>query len=306
MPSVKIVYESQIRRVTLNEDITFQQFKDIIQKLLSLEDKQILIRYQDDEEDLITVTSTEELKEALTLPAIVKFHVTLATRPSQEQPNQCPRWRQQSGCGNQGRGCGRNRFWGRGCHPCQGNWRGGSGNQSTEGADVHPAFCDACSKQIQGIRYKCTVCDDYDHCQACQDKNSIEGFHKHAFQTIRTPLESYQLHWNKIVHFPGGILEIFLGEDEEVQPQQTQNPAEQKKEDMMESDQQQPSVPQEPKSPAQTKESKEEVKEEPFRYAAALQQLEEMGFNDRQKNIKILEKTKGDIVAAIREILDFN
>jgi sequestosome 1 len=50
---------------------------------------------------------------------------------------------------------------------------------------LHPGIvCDGCNGAVVGIRYKCTVCKDYDLCQACEAK----GVHKeHAFAKISRP-----------------------------------------------------------------------------------------------------------------------
>jgi hypothetical protein len=51
----------------------------------------------------------------------------------------------------------------------------------------HPnVTCDGCGiKPIIGNRYKCTVCNDFDYCEACEEKNSEA--HKHPFLKIRKP-----------------------------------------------------------------------------------------------------------------------
>lgn len=42
--------------------------------------------------------------------------------------------------------------------------------------------CDSCGvTPIQGIRYKCSVCADYDHCEKCE----AERTHPHPFLKIR-------------------------------------------------------------------------------------------------------------------------
>ena len=44
--------------------------------------------------------------------------------------------------------------------------------------------CDGCDvKPIMGLRYKCTICKDYDLCETCEAKQ----FHNHFFLKIRDP-----------------------------------------------------------------------------------------------------------------------
>lgn len=49
----------------------------------------------------------------------------------------------------------------------------------------HGIICDACNASpIKGIRFKCSVCPDYDICQDCEAK----GHHsEHALLKIRKP-----------------------------------------------------------------------------------------------------------------------
>jgi len=49
-------------------------------------------------------------------------------------------------------------------------------------AVVHDALCNYCQKQIVGVRYKCTVCPDFDMCEECKKK----GIHdpSHALTSI--------------------------------------------------------------------------------------------------------------------------
>jgi len=46
--------------------------------------------------------------------------------------------------------------------------------------------CDGCGKSnFEGIRYKCTVCSNFDYCDSCEDKNALS--HNHTFIKIRDP-----------------------------------------------------------------------------------------------------------------------
>ena len=46
--------------------------------------------------------------------------------------------------------------------------------------------CDKCGKNpIQGIRYKCSTCDNYNLCELCEDLNAMEKFHNIEHDFIR-------------------------------------------------------------------------------------------------------------------------
>jgi next-to-BRCA1 protein 1 len=59
---------------------------------------------------------------------------------------------------------------------------------TTSDPDIHPGVvCDACGGGISGIRYKCSVCPDYDLCSSCEAKQP--GVHDplHIFLKIAKP-----------------------------------------------------------------------------------------------------------------------
>ena len=50
----------------------------------------------------------------------------------------------------------------------------------------HHVKCDGCKKSpIQGIRYKCTICKNFDYCEECEKKYALE--HGHPLLKIRKP-----------------------------------------------------------------------------------------------------------------------
>lgn len=61
-------------------------------------------------------------------------------------------------------------------------------NSGNSGSVLHPCVtCDGCEGEVRGIRYKCTVCPDYDLCEKCKG----QGLHpEHQFTDIRTPVAS--------------------------------------------------------------------------------------------------------------------
>jgi hypothetical protein len=56
----------------------------------------------------------------------------------------------------------------------------------------HDIKCQKCFKEpIVGIRYKCSECDNYNLCQDCEEKNSINEDHNHYFLKIRNEIIEY-------------------------------------------------------------------------------------------------------------------
>ena len=59
-------------------------------------------------------------------------------------------------------------------------------NKSEKKKVVHPGvICDGCNGQIIGTRYKCTICNDFDFCEKCEEKNN--GRHGHPLLKINNP-----------------------------------------------------------------------------------------------------------------------
>ena len=79
---------------------------------------------------------------------------------------------------------------------------GGESQKNQPGGEkktkFHPARCDSCNSRIQGIRYWCLNCRNYDLCSTCEEKNENEKFHdeKHIFAKIKNSGAGYRV-------FPG-------------------------------------------------------------------------------------------------------
>jgi len=55
-------------------------------------------------------------------------------------------------------------------------------------SDIHPGVvCDGCGGNINGIRYKCSACPDYDLCATCEAKTGIHDV-SHVFLKIAKPV----------------------------------------------------------------------------------------------------------------------
>ena len=66
-------------------------------------------------------------------------------------------------------------------------WEKFKQGETLDGRAIHHGYiCDGCDKEpIIGNRYKCTVCDDFDYCEACEEK--FRDQHKHPFLKIYKP-----------------------------------------------------------------------------------------------------------------------
>jgi len=65
---LKISFNEDIRRISLERNPSFEEVTILIKQLFGLR-SEILVKYEDDEKDLVTVTSDMELKEAVALAA---------------------------------------------------------------------------------------------------------------------------------------------------------------------------------------------------------------------------------------------
>jgi len=50
----------------------------------------------------------------------------------------------------------------------------------------HPVYCDSCDEVVYGIRYKCSICHDFDLCEKCERIPNVHTFN-HAFLKIKNP-----------------------------------------------------------------------------------------------------------------------
>lgn len=136
---------------------SFDEFKTFLEASCNNTVKKI--QFQDDEGDLVSVTSDLELKEAIRVSKSVgelHLHVTLeeSNPPIVNQPSV----------------------------------QSAERNENTK--RNHNAICDSCNEQITSVRYKCSNCPDYDLCEGCEASHQSQPKHnpEHVFLKIYKPI----------------------------------------------------------------------------------------------------------------------
>jgi len=200
---------------------------------------------------------------------------------------------------------------------------------------VHLATCDGCQSRIKGIRYKCQQCPDFDFCESCATKRSELHAADHTFEKILRP--NFTPFFHPLRRGPC-IVRVERASKPDDQPS-TDKPQDASTTDAPQSDAQAVSAPQpetppidipvettpvaeqvhEPEMPAPLPasspesittpdvENKPEVAvevKEPSPFEVKLQQLEDMGFSDKSKNVELLVRFRGDVLAVVRHLLD--
>jgi len=85
MISLKIVNGSEIRRLQVDEHISFQEFQAQIRDMFSLQNSDLQLRWRDSENDLITVSSDIELAEAFeTGDKPIRFFISSSRKVTSE------------------------------------------------------------------------------------------------------------------------------------------------------------------------------------------------------------------------------
>uniref|UniRef100_S4REM4 Sequestosome 1 n=1 Tax=Petromyzon marinus TaxID=7757 RepID=S4REM4_PETMA len=177
----------EIRRVAMDVDASssFIYLKGkIAQAFPSLADAGFIMHYKDSEDDLIAFSSDQELMEALgnlsedvfrvyikrmhshTFTAYTDNILFILNIPISSYLKKIVTYMSN--------------------HPQRGHGgHGGHGWHGWHGGNVHPhVVCDGCDGPVIGVRYKCSVCPNYDLCQSCRDK----GTHgEHEMTTIPFP-----------------------------------------------------------------------------------------------------------------------
>merc|ERR1712106_755202 len=146
--------ENEVRRFVVDKDVS-TSFTYLQEKLWAvfpqLKLKIFSVSWTDEDGDTVTIGMDEELIIALTeMPGpVYKLVVNVKSQKKEETTNQ-------------------------------------ANNDSRQESPIHPGVtCDSCEKQpIEGYRYKCVVCDDYDLCGSCEAAGKHPG---HNMMRIANP-----------------------------------------------------------------------------------------------------------------------
>jgi hypothetical protein len=199
---------------------------------------------------------------------------------------------------------------------------------------IHWATCDQCQKRIIGLRFKCEACDDYDLCGECFQVQE-EVHPDHEFTIIEKPEYPFRCARRAPATAPV-VVEAPVVAEAPVETQveekadlgesvpefvivsspQSEEPVE-TTEAVVEVQEESAPVAEDESSSSDEEYSDEE--EEPMvnfvsdsqiqpgmtreTLQASLKQLTDMGFNDREKNIHMIIKNQGDVVATILDLL---
>lgn len=169
--TIKISLGDDIRRFSFTEKPTFNGLKEVLQKLyndVSLPDH--VIKYQDEEQDLITVSCEMEFDEALTINHSKVLRMILVQKSH----------------------CQKNKFYSVANKDAAAVYKKReaptSDAFSPEETTIHKfVICDGCNKSpIVGIRWKCSECRNYDLCTECL-KKEVHKETGHQFIEITYP-----------------------------------------------------------------------------------------------------------------------
>jgi len=319
---IKFQLGSDIRRLTSAKPMSWNDVVDTIHSLFDLTGK-FTLKYKDEEGDLITVSTDRELVDAYNVmgnqPAL-RFTVVPEKKPVQDSKAT----QAQASFNPQevvldidvGRYLPfiQNLIQTYSPHIMR---RNDAANESPvfHGVPVHHGVtCDGCGvSPIQGIRWKCSVCPDYDLCEKCNK----EGIHKeHPFAKIVQPRNhcwrqrhccpSPNVAKKEEVKVPAEPKKE-VPEQKEVpkpveQPKEVPKAEEPKKVD----EPKQVPKPEVPKPEVPKPEPPKEIRVDPIapsQWEEKLRQLADMGFTNGHRNLAALVKHNGDMVQVVMDLL---
>merc|ERR1712130_612392 len=153
-------------------------------------------------------------------------------------------------------------------------------------------ICDGCKKQgIEGTRYKCSTCPDFDLCTRCYSIRHEDHIKHdtHVFVPIEKPIPNAD-------RFMKEQLQERIQQEPIIVQQQPPQPEQQP---------QQPQQQEQPQEPVVAVQQPKPIAQESFdpQMTQALQVLSQMGFNDRPLCIFLLKKYKNNVARVVDEYL---
>jgi len=314
---IKFVFENDLRRVAVDKPLSVKELNELACSIFrDALPTNFVLKYKDDEGDVLTITNEAEIQEALRLfkdQGILRVMVVPAMEPAKVRPQHAeekssplddfvgsvapyleaienhiaavfPKLEEQL-----------KELYPKIEHQMENlakemEQKFGEVFRTKEEATVtHPAICDHCNQRIKGLRWKCQTCLDYDLCSDCKEVSAhTEG---HLFEKLDKPIlctRSMDPPNPKEAQIPLHVMtpQVVKEEFKPMTPLPVVVKEEPKRAELK------PLVPQ-----------KEEPKQ-PSEFEAKLKQLNEMGFVDRRRNIELLVKNKGDMVNVVKDLLE--
>jgi len=325
---VKVKNGDELHRYAFDQKPSLDEFRQVI---LNGSSESFNIKYTDDEQDLITISDERDLMEAWSFglqsqPTILRVTISKAEQPSgcgrRHHPHHRPHgprtpFVHQAICDACNQTIIGLRYKCSNCPDydlCEACIVGDTAAHDpthkfiTIRFPLHlrrPHFhviCDGCQSTIDGDRYKCTTCPDYDLCAGCEPKKSEIHDANHQFAHSNTQHGPWR-RW-------GGRCRMRMADRCGQEPQQAPQSSVPETQEIKvhfvvkEDHNAGPEVSateegkQENKEEAKVEESKKEEGED------ALNLLESMGFVSREVNRFLLERNGWDVAALINHLLN--
>lgn len=236
---VKIKFQEDTRRISLDRAPEFQELSQIAKQLFNIQDPHF--KYEDDEKDLVTITSDLELREAIAVSTktgtVLRLFLTNKgvsnVTPSTPTSNNFNNNNNNNNYNNNNNNNAMTNSFsqisqllssinpqlfanpallssiapmlanpaitqlvGQFANLAQSSTFPSvttattSTSTSNEEKKVHDnVVCDGCDGSVVGIRYKCSVCPDYDLCETCEVKGGIHDA-SHPLLKITVPIQT--------------------------------------------------------------------------------------------------------------------
>jgi len=184
-----------------------------------------------------------------------------------------------------------------------------------EATVIHPAICDNCQERITGLRWKCLNCPDYDLCTSCKQQDVHTQHPDHQFLKLERALFKGTARGpcQRPASAPPTVtpakeqaeIPLHVVEPISTAPLTPLRMVEKKQDPEVEEPKNATVIPLTPLRMVEKKVD-EPKKEEPkiSAFEAKLNQLEEMGFSDRPRNVQLLVKWNGDMVAVVKDLVE--